>query len=201
MHPMTHFFQTYGYWVMLFGSLIEGETFLVAGGVAAHQGYFSVPILIGMAFVGSCIHDFFFFFLGRFAGDHLLSKMKRYREKSARVLALFDRYGVLIILGLRFAYGLRTIIPTVIGMSPISKRKFMIFDMIGGIIWSTFFVMAGYFFGAALHAFLADVSTFEIWIYRILAIFVFTALIGLLAWWIFIKYIKKQTTTGSGLKK
>ena len=187
MHHFLHFLQTYGYGVMVIGSLIEGESFLLAGGVAAHQGLFSVPLLIATAFVGSCIHDFFFFFIGRYAGDHLFAKFKSLEERSARVLALFDRYGVLIILCLRFAYGLRTVIPAVIGMSPISARKFIIFDMIGGIIWSTLFVLLGYFFGAAIHVLMADISTVELWGFRLLAFLVCVGLISALVWWIILK--------------
>lgn len=192
MQHLLHFFQTYGYWVMLFGSLIEGESFLVAGGIAAHQGLFSIPILIGMAFVGSCIHDFFFFFIGRYAGDHILIKFKSAKDKSAKVLALFDRYGVLIILCLRFAYGFRTVIPIVIGMSPISKRKFILFDMIGGIIWATLFILAGYFFGAAIHVFLSDINMFEAIAFRVIVVLAVLAVVGFFLWWLLVKRQQKS---------
>ena len=79
----------------------------------------------------------------------MLEKKPALKVKVAGILGLFERYGILLILGLRFAYGFRTMIPTVMGMSPISTKKFIFWDCIGGVIWSCFFVLGGYFLGHA----------------------------------------------------
>lgn len=152
--------QQYGYWLMAFGAIIEGETFLIAGGIAAHQGLFKVEGLILLALVGSTAHDCFFFFLGRFFGKSLVKKRPQLYAKSEGILNLFEKYGVLMIIGLRYAYGLRTIIPTVLGMSHLSTRKFIFYDIIGGILWSCTFVLSGYLFGAAIDKFLHDLEIF-----------------------------------------
>jgi membrane protein DedA with SNARE-associated domain len=127
----------YGYWLMAFGAIIEGETFLVAGGIAAHMGLFHLWGLIALALVGSTLHDCTLFFLGRSFGHAIIKRKPQLYAKTEGVLLLFEKYGVLIIIALRFAYGLRTIIPSVLGMSRISARKFIFYDMIGGILWST----------------------------------------------------------------
>ena len=47
-------------------------------------------------------------------------------------------------------YGLRTIVPTIIGLSPITKLRFFILDLIGATLWSTIFVLLGYYFGGTV---------------------------------------------------
>jgi membrane protein DedA with SNARE-associated domain len=153
--------QQYGYWLMAFGAIIEGETFLVAGGVAAHAGLFHLWGLIALALVGSTIHDCALFFIGRFFGNAIVKSKPQLYARAEGILSLFERYGVLIIIALRFAYGLRTVIPTVLGMSQISAKKFIFYDIIGGIIWSCTFVLAGYIFGAAINKFLEDFEIFS----------------------------------------
>ncbi len=151
---VQHLLTVYGYWLMAFGAIIEGETFLIAGGVAAHKGFFHLEGLIVLALMGSTIHDAFFFFLGRFGGHEFVKHKPKLYAKVEGTLNTFEKYGVWLIIALRFAYGLRTVIPTVLGMSHISFRKFLFFDLIGGILWSCTFILGGYFFGAVIDRFL-----------------------------------------------
>lgn len=151
---IQHLLTQYGYWLMAFGAIIEGETFLVAGGIAAHKGIFHLEGLIVLAMVGSTIHDVFFFLLGRFGGYGFVKHKPQMYAKVEGMLDTFQKYGVWLIIGLRYAYGLRTLIPTVLGMSHISFKKFLFFDLIGGFLWSCTFVLGGYFFGTLLDRFL-----------------------------------------------
>ena len=157
---IAHLIQTYGYWLMAFGAIVEGETFLVAGGIAAHKGFFHLEGLILLAIVGSTLHDCCFFFLGRFFGHEIVKRRPNLYKRADRILALFEKYGVGIIIVLRFAYGLRTIIPTVIGMTKISALKFIFYDVIGGVLWSTTFIVGGYIFGSAVDAFLQTLNLY-----------------------------------------
>ncbi len=175
--------STYGYWLMAFGALIEGETFLIAGGVAAQHGYFHLEGLILLACVGSTIHDCFFFFLGRFGGERFIRRKPLLYEKAEQVLDLFEKYGVWLIIGLRFAYGLRTIIPTVFGISHISTSKFIFYDILGGILWSCTFVLGGYFFGAVLDRFMAQFDEYSAYVfYGLIGLAAMGAILGLSYW-------------------
>ena len=180
---IEHLLATYGYWLMAFGALIEGETFLIAGGIAAQKGYFHLYGLIALAFVGSTIHDCFFFFLGRFGGESFIRKKPQLYEKAERVLDLFEKYGVWLIIALRFAYGLRTIIPTVFGISYISTSKFIFYDMIGGVLWSCTFILGGYFFGAVLDGFMAQFDHYSAYLFYGLAAVLALAVMGGLVYW------------------
>ena len=158
---MQSLISTYGYWLMMFGALIEGETFLVAGGIAASSGMLQLPLLILLAFIGSSIHDNFFFLIGRVFGIRILQKKPQWANKSEKVLSLLEKYGNFLIIALRFAYGFRTIIPIVFGMSQIRWLRFFIIDVIGGILWSIIFVGGGYYFGRELTRFLHFLHGYE----------------------------------------
>jgi membrane protein DedA with SNARE-associated domain len=58
----------YGYLVLFFGALVEGETILIAAAFAAHRGYLFLPWVVLIAFAGSFAGDQFCFFLGRKKG-------------------------------------------------------------------------------------------------------------------------------------
>ena len=167
---MQHLIHTYGYWLMMFGALIEGESFLVAGGIAASAGMLALPGLIALAVVGSMIHDNFFFGLGRFFGHKILEKKPKWADKSHRVLEGFEKYGNWLIIGLRFAYGFRTIIPTVLGISELKWLRFFMVDVIGGIIWSLVFILGGYFFGHLLVHFLHFLHSYESFAFRVFCV-------------------------------
>ncbi len=180
-----HLIQVYGYWLMAFGALIEGESFLLLGGVAASQGLLHLPGLILLALVGSTIHDHIFYLIGYFGGKPLLHRFKSWEEKSKKGLKLVDKYGVWLILSLRFLYGLRTIIPIVIGMSPVRYYKFLFFDFLGGILWSCFFVLGGYYFGIALEKIIREIEYYESWVWMGLVIGFFVLVIfGVLIYFI-----------------
>jgi membrane protein DedA with SNARE-associated domain len=189
---LQHLLSVYGYWLMAFGALIEGETFLIAGGIAAQQGFFHLGGLIALAVAGSTVHDSFFFLLGRYAGTGLFKRKPMLYERSKNILNLFDRYGVWLIIGLRFAYGLRTIIPTVLGVTHITFKKFLLFDLIGGVLWSVTFIVGGYMFGATLEALVGDFAEYE-YIFGILLVAGFaTSILGFLSFWIYRRFIRKK---------
>jgi membrane protein DedA with SNARE-associated domain len=62
--PLDRLIDTYGYWVILVGTLLEGETILILGGFAAYQGYLALPGVILMAFMGGLCGDQLFFSWG-----------------------------------------------------------------------------------------------------------------------------------------
>jgi membrane protein DedA with SNARE-associated domain len=177
---------------MAFGALIEGETFLIAGGIAAQKGIFHLWGLIALAVVGSTIHDCFFFLLGRYAGTGLFKRKPILYERSKAILDLFDRYGVGLVIALRFIYGLRTVIPTVLGVTHISFKKFFLFDLIGGLLWSVTFIVGGYLFGVTLEALIGDFSEYGYLLGILLVAGFATTVLGFLSAWLYRRFIRKR---------
>lgn len=152
----------YGYWAVLIGTFLEGETVLVLGGFAAHQGYLSLSWVILAAFAGSFSGDQLFFFLGRKYSARILLKRPGWQTQVNRVNKLMDRFRSWLILMFRFMYGLRTVTPFVIGMSPIPRVRFILLNATGALAWATAVGTGGYLFGNLLEIFLGKIKHYEI---------------------------------------
>jgi membrane protein DedA with SNARE-associated domain len=155
------FVSTYGYLAVFLGTLFEGETVLLAAGYAAQRGMLHWETVVIVAFLGGTLGDQLAFLLGRWKGSSLIRRVPRLASRVATVHALLERHHVLIILTIRFLYGLRIAGPVVLGTSAIPFWRFSLLNIIGAAIWATAITAAGYYFGLALDVFLADLHEFE----------------------------------------
>jgi membrane protein DedA with SNARE-associated domain len=162
--------QTYSYVAIFVGTFLEGETVLVLGGFAAHRGYLVLPWVILAAFVGSVMGDQRFFYLGRTHSQWVLARRPLWKARVDRAHQLLERFRTLIILGFRFMYGLRMIIPFFLGMSSVSTRKFIILDVIAAFVWAVAVGTGGYLFGNILEIILGDIRHYELFILGAIAI-------------------------------
>jgi membrane protein DedA with SNARE-associated domain len=155
----------YGYLAVLFGTMLEGETVVLAAGFLAHQGYVTVPGVIFCAVLGSTLSDQGIFFLTRLRGKKFLA---RFPGLNAKVVAFADRMkarpmGLTIFaLIFRFLYGLRNIAPVFLGMSGLSARRFVCLNLLGAVLWAVLFSWSGYFLARALTVLLGTLARYEI---------------------------------------
>jgi len=54
---LQEFIETWGYFAVFLGSLVEGESVIFAAGFLAHEGYLSLPKIILVSFTGTLIAD------------------------------------------------------------------------------------------------------------------------------------------------
>jgi membrane protein DedA with SNARE-associated domain len=177
--------ETYGYLAVLIGTFLEGETILVMGGFAAHQGYMHLPRVIAAAFVGTLFGDQLYFYLGRRHSQALLARRPHWKERVARAHGLVERYQYPLLLGFRFLYGLRAVIPFVIGMSRIPTGLFVLLNIVGALVWAILIGTSGYLFGHAVEAVITDIKHYELEVFGLLGI------VGLFLWFLHIRGRKK----------
>jgi membrane protein DedA with SNARE-associated domain len=152
---------TYGYPVVFAGALIEGETVLVLAGLAAHLGYLSLMKVVAAAALGGFFGDQFYFFLGRRYGLAILDRFPAAKAVAPRVDALVVRYRTLVVPMLRFAYGVRTVGPIVVGAGRMPALEFAALNAVGAIAWAILIGGAGYLFGQVVIAFLGRARVVE----------------------------------------
>lgn len=158
------------------GTFLEGETILILAGVAAHRGYLSFMPVVLAAFAGSLCGDQLYFFLGRYHGDTLLKRRPQWRVKMETANRLIDRFQVPLILGFRFLYGLRTVLPFALGASSVGAGRFVALNAIGAFVWAAAVGGGGYLFGNLLETLIGDMKRFE------LELFVGIAIVGAGVW-------------------
>lgn len=178
--------ENYGYATILIGTFLEGETILVLAGLAAHQGYLVLTWVILAAFLGSLCGDQLFFYLGRKHSQVVLSRRPGWKQKAEKVHKMMNRFQAPMILSFRFLYGLRTVAPFVIGMSPVSFKKFILLNAAGALVWSVAVGSGGYLFGHALEIFIGKIKHYEVHVFAMIA------LLGLLIWTVHLYHRKKH---------
>jgi membrane protein DedA with SNARE-associated domain len=148
----THLVDTYGYPLVFVGSILEGETILVLAGVAAHLGYLTLWKVVCVAALGGFVGDQFYFFLGRRKGLAVLDRFPAAKKVAPKVDALVVRYKLLAVPLLRFAYGVRTVGPVIVGASSLPAWQFVVLNLLGALLWAILVGGAGYYFGRAVVA-------------------------------------------------
>jgi len=162
MTTLESLIETFGYLAILIGTFLEGETILVLGGFAAHRGYLALPWVILAAFIGSLCGDQLFFYLGRKHSQMILAKRQSWKGRIERAQKLLDRFRTPLVLAFRFLYGLRTVAPFVIGMSPVPTRRFIFLNAVGALVWAVAIGSASYLFGHTMEIILGDIKHYEL---------------------------------------
>lgn len=148
MHlDVNELISQYGYLALFIGCMAEGETFTLLGGVAAHQGLLHYGWVVVTAMAGGALGDTLLFLIGRRYGTALLKRFKHHQPQINRTNRLIRKRPVLLVIGVRFMYGMRLIGPVIIGASGLKLRKFLPLNLIGAAIWATIFVTLGYLGG------------------------------------------------------
>lgn len=159
--------HTYGYWAVAGGTLLEGESVLLAAGAAASRGYMKLPTILVIATFCGFLSDQVFFYVGRFWGRRLLARFSSLQARATQVNALLERHAVPLILGVRFLYGLRMAGPIIIGMSGVSSWRFFSLNLLGAAIWAGLIGGAGYALGHGVHRLIGlihGIDADEIWL-------------------------------------
>ena len=151
----------YGYGALFVGALLEGETLLILAGFAVHQGYLQLHWVILTALLGGFLGDQFYFWVGRWRGAWVLAHFPWLVPAVARTNALIERYPEVLIVVIRFLYGLRTVGPFAIGMSAVRAWRFVLFNALGAAIWAVAIGGAGYLFGHAMEVWLNNLQRAE----------------------------------------
>lgn len=158
---ISAFVASYGYLAVFVGTLLEGESILIAGGFAAHRGLLDWPLVVLVAMAGATLGDQLAFLLGRWKGDALIERFPVLSEQKPRIHKLIERYDILFILAVRFLYGLRIAGPVILGSSRVPMLRFAVLNVIGAILWALVIAGVGYAFGATVEALLTDIKKIE----------------------------------------
>jgi membrane protein DedA with SNARE-associated domain len=142
--------KEYGYIILFFWSILEGEMGLIMGGIMSHTGDMWLPMAIFIAGLGGFVGDQIYFYIGRYNKNYIHNKLRSQRRKFAISHLLLKKYGWPIIFVQRYMYGLRTIIPMAIGITKYSSKKFAFINLISAWMWAALTIIPAYFYGEEL---------------------------------------------------
>lgn len=139
--------------VEMVGIPFPAETTLTLSGIAWSQGSLSLVPLIGCAVLGNFIGSSIAYGIGYHLGRPFLLRYGRFvgiRESHLhKADQLFKKYGNPLILFAKFIAGVRVLVPYLAGMNRMSFVRFSVLNLLGALVWTTAFIVAGRYVGVA----------------------------------------------------
>lgn len=148
----------YGYAALVIGSMAEGETVTLLGGVAAHQGLLKFSLVVVAVALGGMMGDQILYLLGRCYGGKILRRFPRYHTKIGHAQKMIQRHPYLFVIGTRFMYGFRVVGPLLIGASRLPPKIFLPLNIVGALVWALLFTTLGYLGGEVIAPWLHDLD-------------------------------------------
>ncbi len=128
---------------------LPGDSLLFAAGVFAARGALDVGILCvlltGAAIVGDTVN----YWIGAAIGPRAFSGKYRFLNQRhlQRTHEFYERHGGKTILLARFIPIIRTFAPFVAGIGAMNYSRFIMYNVVGGVVWVWLFLFVGYWFG------------------------------------------------------
>ncbi len=147
------FFVVFAETGLAVGFFLPGDSLLVVSGLFAAAGKLNVALVLLAFFLGSVIGDSTGYWTGKAMGKTLFNRENSFIFKPSRVekaKLFFEKYGVKTIVLARFVPIVRTFAPLVIGAAGMPYRKFLPYSILGGLLWISSMVLAGYFLGGVV---------------------------------------------------
>ena len=138
---------------LLVGFFLPGDSLLVTAGVVAAAGHLNIWWLNGLLSVAAIVGDSVGYAIGWRLGPRLFTRPRsrlfnpRHIE---RTRAFYARYGAKTIVIARFVPIVRTFAPVVAGVGQMEYRRFVFYNVAGGVGWVTSMTWAGYLLGQAV---------------------------------------------------
>ena len=160
---LREFVEAYGAWVyaLLFAIIfvetgvvvmpfLPGDSLLFVVGALCGAGLMNLPLVMVLLCVAAILGDQTNYSIGRYFGPRVFQwENSRFFNKNAfdQAHAFYEKYGGVTIIVARFLPFLRTFAPFVGGVAEMSRGKFTLFNIVGGLLWVVGLTLAGYLFG------------------------------------------------------
>ncbi|GIX52926.1 membrane protein [Sphaerotilus natans] len=160
---LAAFITAYGAWVyaLLFAIIfvetglvvmpfLPGDSLLFVVGAMCGAGLMNLPLAMALLLVAAVLGDQVNYSIGRHFGPKVFQwENSRFFNKRAFMQAhdFYERHGGVTIIIARFMPFIRTFAPFVAGVAEMTRAKFVMFNVIGAMLWVIGLTLAGYLFG------------------------------------------------------
>lgn len=128
---------------------LPGDSLIFAAAAIAASSSLNIFILYILLILAAVLGDTVNYWIGHFIGPKVFEKDTKLIKKKylIRTQKFYDKYGGQAITIGRFVPIVRTFVPFVAGIAKMSYKYFIIYNILGGILWVSLFTWTGYFFG------------------------------------------------------
>jgi len=138
---------------LLFGFFLPGDSLLVTAGIFAARGDLDLVTLNTSLSLAAIVGDSIGYGIGARTGPKIFTREDSLffnRKHLISAKEFYDRHGGFTIFIARFMPIIRTFAPVVAGVGAMKYRKFITYNVFGGIFWVMTTTLAGYFLGTLI---------------------------------------------------
>jgi membrane-associated protein len=138
---------------LLIGFFLPGDSLLITAGLVAAAGGLDIWLLNGLLIIAAIAGDSVGYAIGYRTGPRIFTREEsRWFSKKhlVRTREFYERHGGKTIVLARFIPIIRTFAPVVAGVGQMEYRKFLAYNVLGGIGWVVSMTWAGYLLGQVI---------------------------------------------------
>lgn len=138
---------------LLFGFFFPGDSLLFTAGLLASKGILNLTALITLSFLAAVLGDNVGYSFGRRVGPKIFNREKSLlfdKEHLIKAQKFYEKHGGKTIVLARFMPFIRTFAPIVAGVGAMNYRRFLLFNLVGGFLWSFGLPLLGYGLGKTI---------------------------------------------------
>ncbi len=135
---------------LFIGCFFPGDSLLFTAGMLATRGLFNLYILIPSVIVAAILGYISGYWFGDRLGHWLLKRPDGFFFKKKYIHQahdFYEKYGAAAMILCRLMPIVRTFCPIIAGMGEMKFRRYMLFNIIGALIWVPLLTLLGYFIG------------------------------------------------------
>jgi len=135
---------------LLIGCFLPGDSLLITAGLLASAGHLNIWWLNGLLMVAAIVGDSVGYAIGARLGPRIFTKEKSllFNPKHVdRTHRFYEKYGPKTIVIARFVPIIRTFAPVLAGVGTMRYRRFLTYNVAGGVGWVASMSWAGYLLG------------------------------------------------------
>lgn len=138
---------------LLIGFFFPGDSLLFTAGFLASQGFLDIKTLIAGCFIFAVLGDSIGYYIGHKLGPKIFTKENSiffHKKHLERVQRFYDKHGGKTIILARFVPVIRAFAPLVAGAGKMNYKRFVFFNLFGGVLWAIGVTLAGFYLGSLI---------------------------------------------------
>lgn len=147
------FFMVFAESGLFFGFFFPGDSLLFTAGFLASQNILDIKLLVPLIVIAAIGGDSVGFWMGGKFAKWLMSQKESFffkKEYIKRANKFYEKHGGKALVLARFVPAVRTFVPIVAGMADMEYKKFISFNVFGGLLWGAGMTLAGFYLGRAI---------------------------------------------------
>ena len=137
---------TYGYLILGYYSFGGGMLGLIGAGILSSMGKMDITLSITIATVANFVGDTVLFYLAQTNKTEVQKYLTKHKRKIAYTNLLMRRYGWAVVFLQKYVYGVKTLVPIVMGLTKYDFKRFTLLNIPASIVWGLVVGLVSFYF-------------------------------------------------------